>query len=95
MHRDIKPTNIMIDPRTHTLRLIDFGIAEVGAGGGWRALIRGRHAQKAGPAPGGRPGGGQGEGAVLPAAACLCTRVDEAPPSLPCPARSFTTSARR
>ncbi|PSC69411.1 CMGC CK2 kinase Cka1 [Micractinium conductrix] len=28
MHRDIKPTNIMIDPRTHTLRLIDFGIAE-------------------------------------------------------------------
>ena len=28
MHRDIKPHNIMIDPRRRTLRLIDWGLAE-------------------------------------------------------------------
>ena len=28
MHRDVKPHNVMIDPRTRTLRLIDWGLAE-------------------------------------------------------------------
>lgn len=28
MHRDVKPHNIMIDPNTKTLRLIDWGLAE-------------------------------------------------------------------
>ena len=28
-HRDIKPTNILIDPKTHQLKLIDFGSAKI------------------------------------------------------------------
>lgn len=28
MHRDVKPHNVMIDHRTRTLRLIDWGLAE-------------------------------------------------------------------
>eukprot|EP01120_Amphizonella_sp_Union-15-10_P004972 TRINITY_DN1571_c0_g3_i1.p1 TRINITY_DN1571_c0_g3~~TRINITY_DN1571_c0_g3_i1.p1 ORF type:complete len:347 (+),score=48.68 TRINITY_DN1571_c0_g3_i1:84-1124(+) len=28
MHRDVKPHNVMIDPKTRTLRLIDWGLAE-------------------------------------------------------------------
>lgn len=28
MHRDVKPHNVMIDPQTRTLRLIDWGLAE-------------------------------------------------------------------
>jgi len=28
MHRDVKPHNVMIDPATKTLRLIDWGLAE-------------------------------------------------------------------
>jgi len=28
MHRDVKPHNVMIDHKTHTLRLIDWGLAE-------------------------------------------------------------------
>ena len=28
MHRDVKPHNVMIDPRTKTVRLIDWGLAE-------------------------------------------------------------------
>lgn len=33
MHRDVKPHNIMIDHSQRKLRLIDWGLAEVGAGG--------------------------------------------------------------
>jgi casein kinase II subunit alpha len=28
MHRDVKPLNIIVDPRTKTLRLIDWGLAD-------------------------------------------------------------------
>ena len=28
MHRDVKPFNVLIDPITRTLKLIDFGLAE-------------------------------------------------------------------
>lgn len=31
MHRDVKPHNIMIDHSQRKLRLIDWGLAEVGA----------------------------------------------------------------
>lgn len=29
MHRDIKPTNFLYDPKTHTGLLIDFGLSEL------------------------------------------------------------------
>ena len=29
MHRDIKPTNFLYDPRTRTGLLIDFGLSEI------------------------------------------------------------------
>lgn len=28
-HRDIKPTNILVDPKTHQLKLVDFGSAKI------------------------------------------------------------------